>query len=43
MTTDNPYSPLGYPLTNLPRPGKPVSSLLVRDTVPRCCTGRGPS
>lgn len=33
MTTDNPYSPLGYPLTNLPRPGTPVSSLLVYDAV----------
>jgi hypothetical protein len=32
-TESHPYSPLGYPLTNLPRPGKPVSSLLVRDTV----------
>ena len=32
-TEDHPYSPLGYPLTNLPRPGKPVSSLLVHDTV----------
>lgn len=31
--TDNPYSPLGYPLTNLPSPGKPVSSLLLLDTV----------
>ena len=26
-TESHPYSPLGYPLTNLPRPGKPVSSL----------------
>ena len=33
MTMDNPYSPLGYPLTNLPRPEKPVSSLTVYDTV----------
>jgi hypothetical protein len=34
MTTErHPYSPLGYPLTNLPRPGKPVSSLTVYDTV----------
>ena len=34
MTTDHhPYSPLGFPLTNLPRPGTPVSSLLVYDTV----------
>ena len=34
MTTDrHPYVPLGFPLTNLPRPGKPVSSLTVYDTV----------
>jgi hypothetical protein len=34
MPTDShPYTPLGYPLTNLPRPGKPVSSMLVKDTV----------
>lgn len=32
-TESHPYSPLGYPLTNLPRPGKPVSALLVCDTV----------
>lgn len=33
MTMDNPYSPLGYPFVNLPRPGKLVSSLTVYDTV----------
>lgn len=31
--TDHPYVPLGFPLTNLPRPGEPVSSLMVHDTV----------
>ena len=31
--TDNPYDPLGFPLPNLPRPGKPVSSLTLLDTV----------
>ncbi|HEY5865868.1 MAG TPA: hypothetical protein VI542_10040 [Candidatus Tectomicrobia bacterium] len=34
MTTEHhPYIPLGFPLTHLPRPGKPVSSLTLLDTV----------
>ena len=32
MTVDNPYSPLGYPFNNLPRPDKPVSALTLYDT-----------
>lgn len=33
MSTEHPYSPLGYPFANIPRPGKPVTALTVYDTV----------
>jgi hypothetical protein len=33
MTEDNPYSPLGFPLTNLPCPGQPIDGLTLYDTL----------